>query len=65
MLPYLSYWMQGVELIIAAEKLISQRRGIIASAHCRAPAHALDTEEVRMVERFLDEFADLLPARSA
>ena len=59
MLPYLSYWMQTVELIIAAEKLISQRRGVIASAHCRAPAHALDTGEVRMIDRFLAEFAGL------
>lgn len=58
MLPYLSYWMQGVEIIIAAEKLISQRRGIIASAHCRAPAHTLDAEELRMIDRFLDNFAD-------
>lgn len=64
MLPYLSYWMQGVELIIAAEKLISQRRGIIASAHCRAPAHILDPEEVRMVGRFLDDFGELLCKRS-
>lgn len=61
MLPYLSYWMQHVEIIIAAEKLISQRRGLIASAHCRAPAHTLDGEEVRMVDRFMADFADLLP----
>jgi 4-hydroxy-tetrahydrodipicolinate synthase len=65
MLPYLSYWMQGVELIIAAEKLITQRRGIIASAHCRAPAHALDAEEVRMVDQFLGEFSSLLSDGSA
>lgn len=62
MMPYLSYWMQGVELIIAAEKLISQRRGIIASAHCRSPAYTLDTEEVRMVGRFLDDFGGILGA---
>ena len=60
MLPYLSYWMQGVELIVAAEKLITQRRGIIASAHCRAPAHVLDAGEVRMVDRFLGEFSGML-----
>ena len=60
MLPYLSYWMQTVELIIAAEKLISQRRGVIASAHCRAPAHTLDAGEMRMIDRFLADFADLL-----
>jgi len=64
MLPYLSYWMQDVELIIAAEKLISQRRGIIASAHCRAPAHTLDAGEIAMIDRFLDQFAELLTATS-
>jgi len=65
LLPYISYWMLGVELIVAAEKLISVRRGLFASAHCRAPAHRLDDEEVRMVDRFLDEFADRLPALGA
>lgn len=60
MVPYLSYWMQSVELIIAAEKRISARRGIIATEVCRAPAHALDTEELAMIDRFLEEFADTL-----
>jgi dihydrodipicolinate synthase/N-acetylneuraminate lyase len=60
LLPYISYWMLDTELIIAAEKLISVRRGLFASAYCRAPAHRLDAEEVRMIDRFLVEFADLL-----
>lgn len=57
LLPYISYWMLDTELIIAAEKLISARRGLFDSAYCRAPAHRLDGEEVRGVERFLAEFA--------
>jgi 4-hydroxy-tetrahydrodipicolinate synthase len=61
LLPYISYWMLDTELIIAAEKLISVRRGLFASSHCRAPAHRLDAEENLMVDRFLAEFADLLP----
>lgn len=60
LLPYISYWMLDTELIIAAEKLVSARRGLIGSAYCRAPAHRLDREEERMVDRFLAEFADLL-----
>ena len=60
LLPYVSYWMLDTELIIAAEKLISARRGLFASAYCREPAHLLDAEEVRMVDRFLVEFADML-----
>lgn len=56
MLPYLSYWMQSVELIIAAEKLILERRGIIASSYCRAPRYTFDDVERAMVERFVEEF---------
>ncbi|WP_157357563.1 dihydrodipicolinate synthase family protein [Amycolatopsis nigrescens] len=62
LLPYISYWMLDTELIVAAEKLISKRRGLFASSMCREPAHRLDPEEVRMVDRFLAEFADLLPS---
>ncbi|WP_419992580.1 dihydrodipicolinate synthase family protein [Streptomyces boninensis] len=61
LLPYISYWMLGTELMVAAEKHISARRGLFASDHCRAPAHRLDEEEVRMVDRFLAEFAGFLP----
>lgn len=64
MLPYLSYWMQGVELIVAAEKRISALRGLIPSDHCREPAHQLDAEELTMIDAFLDEFHDeLTPTR--
>lgn len=62
LLPYLSYWMQSVELIIAAEKEISRRRGIISSAACRAPYRELDAEEVRMIDRFFEEFESELPS---
>lgn len=61
LLPYTSYWMLDTELIIAAEKLISVRRGLITSAHCRAPCRELDEHEIAAVDRFLAEFADLLP----
>jgi 4-hydroxy-tetrahydrodipicolinate synthase len=61
LLPYISYWMLDIELIIAAEKLISVRRGLFASAYCRAPRRELDQEEIRTIDRFLAEFADYLP----
>jgi hypothetical protein len=32
--------MQGVELIIKAEKVILKQRGIIASDYCRSPSYA-------------------------
>ncbi|MGH3737167.1 MAG: dihydrodipicolinate synthase family protein [Micromonosporaceae bacterium] len=57
LLPYLSYWMQHVELVVAAEKLISVRRGLIDTPLCRAPGWALDVEETATVDRFLDEFS--------
>jgi dihydrodipicolinate synthase/N-acetylneuraminate lyase len=60
MLVYLSYWMQSTELIVAAEKLISLRRGLIRSARCRAPAHTLDDAEIQLVEAFLQEFSSEL-----
>ncbi|KQM83604.1 1,5-anhydro-D-fructose reductase [Agromyces sp. Leaf222] len=60
LLPYISYWMQSIELIIAAEKRISMLRGMIDTDVCRAPARTLDAEERAMIDRFLEEFADLL-----
>jgi 4-hydroxy-tetrahydrodipicolinate synthase len=60
LLPYISYWMQGIDLIVAAEKMIGWRRGWTASDHCRAPSRRLDTEERTMVNTFLEDFEDLL-----
>ncbi|WGW13529.1 dihydrodipicolinate synthase family protein [Saxibacter everestensis] len=60
LLPYVSYWMQSVELIIAAEKEISVRRGMIDSAFCRGPGHGLDAFELAMISDFMNEFGDRL-----
>lgn len=59
-LPWLTYWMQSVELLVSVEKLVLQRRGIIASARCRRPAYALDHLESAAVDAFLAEFDELL-----
>lgn len=56
MLPYLSTWMESVELIIQVEKTILFRRGLIASDFCRRPGWQLDAEESAMIDRFLSEF---------
>lgn len=64
LLPYISYWMQGVELIIAAEKRISLRRGLIESDYCREPAWQIDDHESAMIDRFLEEFAEFFQQRS-
>lgn len=60
LLPYISYWMQGSEVIIKAEKTILKKRGIIASDYCRAPAYRLDHIELEMIDQFLSEFNDFL-----
>lgn len=60
MLPYLSSWMQHIEIIVQAEKTILHRRGIIASDRCRAPGWPFDDDEQSLVDRFLLEFADEL-----
>lgn len=60
LLPYTSYWMQGVELIVRAEKVILHRRGIIAGDYCRSPAYRLDAIEQAQIEQFLAEFAEFL-----
>jgi dihydrodipicolinate synthase/N-acetylneuraminate lyase len=60
LLPYISYWMQHVELIVQAEKTILARRGIITSDRCRAPGWRLDREELAMIDRFLAEFRSFL-----
>lgn len=57
LLPYISYWMQGIELIIKAEKVILRQRGIIASDYCRSPTYTLDSREYEQIEQFLAEFA--------
>ena len=60
LLPYINYWMQGVELIIKAEKVILKRRGIIASDYCRSPSYDLDEREQLQIEQFMSEFAEWL-----
>lgn len=60
LLPYISYWMQHVELIISVEKEILYRRGIISSPYCRTPAYLLDETEQTMISEFLIEFKEEL-----
>jgi 4-hydroxy-tetrahydrodipicolinate synthase len=60
LLPYIGYWMQSVELIIKAEKVILKRRGIIASDYCRSPAYSLDKREQTQIDQFMSEFAERL-----
>ena len=60
LLPYINYWMQGVELIIKVEKIILKQRGIIASDYCRNPSYTLDAHELTQIENFMIEFEEWL-----
>jgi dihydrodipicolinate synthase/N-acetylneuraminate lyase len=60
LLPYINYWMQGVELIIKVEKVILKQRGIIASDYCRSPSYMLDENEMRQIKKFMVEFKEWL-----
>src|SRR5258706_10483126 len=61
LLPFISYWMQGLELIIKVEKVILKRRGIIACDYCRSPSYTLDERDLAQVEKFMNKFARWLP----
>lgn len=60
LLPYINYWMQGVELIIKVEKVILKRRGVIASDYCRSPSYMLDEHEIKQIEKFMIDFEEWL-----
>lgn len=57
LLPYLSYWMTDVELIVQVEKRVAYLRGWFTSDVCRRPGRDLDREELAQVDRFLEEFS--------
>jgi dihydrodipicolinate synthase/N-acetylneuraminate lyase len=43
-IPWVARWISNVEQLIAVEKSILQRRGIIANAYCRRPTTTWDAE---------------------
>lgn len=60
LLPYVVYWMQNLELSIAAHKTILARRGLINSTYCRDPSWLLDARELMQIDEFFQEFSDIL-----
>lgn len=57
--PYLVEWMSGVERVVAVEKHLSRRRGLIATNVVRAPSAVLDAAELRRIDAFWDEFSEM------
>ncbi len=62
MLPYLSDWMQHVELIIEVEKTISLKRGWLDASTVRAPGWEVDASERHVIDRFFEDFRSWLEA---
>ena len=58
LMPYLRQWMTTVEGLIAVEKTILWRRGLIDSPFCRSPAHRLTPDAFATVDEFLNDFHD-------
>ena len=54
--PYISGWMNTPETLLAIEKEILRRRGIIRSSYCRKPTYSLTEENSKEIDRFLAEF---------
>ena len=55
LLPFLNHIRQNVEMIIAYEKRILYRRGVIATDYCRKPTFETDPE----FDRLFDEFYEM------
>ncbi|MGR5145121.1 dihydrodipicolinate synthase family protein [Photobacterium alginatilyticum] len=54
---YISKWMTHCEYIIAVEKAILVKRGIIAKNYCRKPDYPLSESDHQDIESFLNEFS--------
>lgn len=61
LLPLLNFTMQSIEMLIACEKELLVRRGIVRTACCREPAHALDAVQRRELERHAARLVEWLP----
>lgn len=58
LLRYLVGWANEQERMVAMEKLIMHRRGMIDNADCRTPHRSLSFVETESVDRFMTEFAE-------
>lgn len=54
LLPVISHWMTGIEMIVQAEKTVLHRLGVIGADHCRAPGARLDPYALALVDRVLE-----------
>lgn len=60
LLGYITRWMTHCEYIIAVEKEILFRRGIISDGYCRKPDYPLSDEDFAHIDQFLRHFSKWL-----
>jgi len=61
LLPMLNFMMQSVEMLVAVEKLLLQRRRLLTSAYCRSPRWTLDATHIAEIDRLCHALRDFLP----
>ncbi len=54
LLPLLQYMMQSVEFLIAAEKQLLVKQGIIRSGYCRSPCVSFYREQINQLDEYLE-----------
>jgi 4-hydroxy-tetrahydrodipicolinate synthase len=53
-IPHIARWISNLDLLIAAEKDVLRRRGIIETNYCRNPTVSLDSATLRDIEEMLE-----------
>lgn len=64
LLHYLVGWANEQERMVAIEKTIAQRRGLIANSLCRTPHRELTAVEFDSVDRFMQEFSEFFEGQN-
>ena len=54
MIPLLQYMMQSIEFLIAAEKQLLVKRGIIRSNYCRKPCALLNRDQANQLDEYVE-----------
>ncbi|MEJ1154663.1 dihydrodipicolinate synthase family protein [Microbacterium marmarense] len=60
LVPYLLGWAHTQESMVAVEKRIAHRRGLVASPACRSPHRGSGALDEVAIDRFLDEFNQII-----
>jgi 4-hydroxy-tetrahydrodipicolinate synthase len=60
MLPLLNFMMQSIEMLVAVEKVLLVRRGLIASAYCRSPRWTIDRQHLDELDYLCRTRSDVL-----